>query len=180
MVTCESQTELDRPAVVLQKEHLALQARRLGELVYNIGEMVEGVGEMLRVGRVAVAESRIVRHYEVGRFHRHELQLTKLTHDAGYTTAGPHLRHQLRLRLELGRESIYAWLGVTLTAAPSARETRIRFTVLAECYRASCCRYLWTKAIAMLPSPTAEATRLTGLNLTSPQAKTPGTLDSRR
>jgi len=46
--------------------------------------------------------------------------------------------------------------------------------------RASCCRYLWTKAIAMLPSPTAEATRLTGLSLTSPQAKTPGTLDSRR
>jgi len=45
---------------------------------------------------------------------------------------------------------------------------------------AACSRYLWTKAIAMLPSPTAEATRLTGLNLTSPQAKTPGTLDSRR
>src|SRR5262249_43791610 len=53
-------------------------------------------------------------------------------------------------------------------------------TVPVECYRASCCRYLWTKAIAMLPSPTAEATRFTGLNLTSPQAKTPGTLDSRR
>jgi len=36
-------------------------------------------------------------------------------------------------------------------------------------YRASSCRYLWTKAIAMLPSPTAEATRLTGLNRTSPR-----------
>ena len=52
--------------------------------------------------------------------------------------------------------------------------------MLAASYRASCCRYLWTKAIAMLPSPTADATRLTGLNLTSPQAKTPGTLDSSR
>lgn len=49
-----------------------------------------------------------------------------------------------------------------------------------QCYLASCCRYLWANAIAMLPSPTAEATRLTGLNLTSPQANTPGTLDSRR
>ena len=47
-------------------------------------------------------------------------------------------------------------------------------------YRASCCRYLWTKAIAMLPSPTAEATRFTGLSRTSPQAKIPGALDSRR
>ena len=28
--------------------------------------------------------------------------------------------------------------------------------------------------MAMLPSPTAEATRLTGLSRTSPQAKTPG------
>ncbi len=32
----------------------------------------------------------------------------------------------------------------------------------------------------MLPSPTAEATRFTGLNRTSPQAKIPGALDSRR
>jgi len=32
----------------------------------------------------------------------------------------------------------------------------------------------------MLPSPTAAATRLTGLNDTSPHAKTPGTLVSRR
>src|SRR6185436_6736932 len=57
---------------------------------------------------------------------------------------------------------------------------RVLTRLLHRCYRASCCKYLWTKAIAMLPSPTAEATRLTGLNLTSPQAKMPGTLDSRR
>ena len=38
----------------------------------------------------------------------------------------------------------------------------------------------WTKAIAMLPSPTAAATRLTGLERTSPQAKMPGTLVSSR
>jgi hypothetical protein len=36
------------------------------------------------------------------------------------------------------------------------------------------------EAIAMLPSPTAEATRFTGLSRTSPQAKIPGALDSRR
>jgi hypothetical protein len=47
-------------------------------------------------------------------------------------------------------------------------------------YDARCCRYWWTNAIAMLPSPTAEATRFTGLNLTSPQANTPGTLVSSR
>ena len=41
-------------------------------------------------------------------------------------------------------------------------------------------RYWWTKAIAMLPSPTAAATRFTGLYRTSPQAKMPGTLVSRR
>jgi|GEM_PF-6055796 len=36
------------------------------------------------------------------------------------------------------------------------------------------------KAMAMLPSPTAAATRLTGLERTSPQAKMPGTLVSSR
>ena len=41
-------------------------------------------------------------------------------------------------------------------------------------------RYWCTKAIAMLPSPTAEATRFTGPERTSPQAKMPGTLVSRR
>ncbi len=41
-------------------------------------------------------------------------------------------------------------------------------------------RYWCTKAIAMLPSPTAAATRLTGPNRTSPQAKMPGTLVSSR
>jgi NAD(P)-dependent dehydrogenase (short-subunit alcohol dehydrogenase family) len=39
-------------------------------------------------------------------------------------------------------------------------------------------RYWCTKAIAMLPSPTAAATRFTGLNRTSPLANTPGTLVS--
>lgn len=41
-------------------------------------------------------------------------------------------------------------------------------------------RYSCTKAIAMLPSPTAAATRLTCAERTSPQAKMPGTLVSRR
>src|SRR5947209_7777568 len=47
-------------------------------------------------------------------------------------------------------------------------------------FQAFSLRYWWTKAIAMLPSPTAAATRVTGLNRTSPQAKMPGTLVSRR
>ena len=41
-------------------------------------------------------------------------------------------------------------------------------------------RYWCTKAIAMLPSPTAAATRFTGPNRTSPHAKMPGTLVSSR
>jgi hypothetical protein len=41
-------------------------------------------------------------------------------------------------------------------------------------------RYWCTNAIAKLPSPTAEATRLTGPERTSPHAKMPGTLVSRR
>lgn len=41
-------------------------------------------------------------------------------------------------------------------------------------------RNWWTNAIAMLPSPTAAAARLTGLQRTSPQAKMPGTLVSSR
>src|SRR5262249_39413350 len=45
--------------------------------------------------------------------------------------------------------------------------------------RAPFCRDWCTKAIAMLPSPTAAATRLTGLSRTSPHAKMPGTLVSR-
>ena len=48
------------------------------------------------------------------------------------------------------------------------------------CWAAAATRYWCTKAIAMLPSPTAAATRFTGLNRTSPQAKMPGTLVSRR
>ena len=41
-------------------------------------------------------------------------------------------------------------------------------------------RYWWTKAIAMLPSPTPEATRLMEPWRTSPAAKTPATLVSNR
>ena len=41
-------------------------------------------------------------------------------------------------------------------------------------------RYWCTKAMAMLPSPTAAATRLTGAKRTSPHAKMPGTLVSSR
>src|SRR3954452_11445925 len=44
----------------------------------------------------------------------------------------------------------------------------------------ACLRYWCTKAIAMLPSPTAAATRLTGPKRTSPHANTPGTLVSSR
>ena len=62
----------------------------------------------------------------------------------------------------------------TLGLAAWIEEMKLR------CGSALAARYWWTKAIAMLPSPTAEATRLTGLKRTSPQAKTPGTLVSSR
>src|SRR5262249_42012594 len=39
-------------------------------------------------------------------------------------------------------------------------------------------RYCWTRRTAMLPSPTAAATRMTEWARTSPMAKTPGTLAS--
>src|SRR5215207_10886085 len=78
------------------------------------------------------------------------------------------------------RGPLHRMLGRGADRSALGPGTRILFTGLALCYRASCCRYLWTKAIAMLPSPTAWATRLTGLNLTSPQANTPGRLDSSR
>ena len=42
-----------------------------------------------------------------------------------------------------------------------------------------CSRYVWRSWIAIAPSPTAEATRLIELALTSPAANTPGTLASR-
>ena len=44
----------------------------------------------------------------------------------------------------------------------------------------SCWMYWCTSAIAMLPSPTADATRLTRLRRTSPHAKIPATLVSSR
>jgi OHCU decarboxylase len=64
-----------------------------------------------------------------------------------------------------GRVSGHAWPGLPAAATMCSW---------------SCRRYWWTNAMAMLPSPTADATRLTGLKRTSPQAKTPGTLVSSR
>src|SRR5262249_55935712 len=49
-----------------------------------------------------------------------------------------------------------------------------------EAHDAGCPRYCWAKRTAMLPSPTAAATRLTELARTSPTANTPGRLVSRR
>src|SRR5207237_2631092 len=57
--------------------------------------------------------------------------------------------------------------GDTAPAAPDPGGV-----VTARASRRCCC----TKAIARLPSPTAEATRLTGPERTSPQAKMAGTL----
>jgi hypothetical protein len=42
-----------------------------------------------------------------------------------------------------------------------------------------CSRYVWRSWIAIAPSPTADATRLTEADRTSPATKTPGTLASR-
>src|SRR5215471_10227977 len=52
--------------------------------------------------------------------------------------------------------------------------------LVALVHDASCPRYCWAKRTAMLPSPTAAATRLTELARTSPTANTPGRLVSSR
>ena len=57
---------------------------------------------------------------------------------------------------------------------------RCRGHATGACAASASLRYWWTNAMHMLPSPTAAATRLTGPNRTSPQAKIPGTLVSRR
>ena len=60
----------------------------------------------------------------------------------------------------------------------SAEPGELSYTGAAE--RCSSRRYWWMNAIAMLPSPTAAATRFTRPERTSPHAKTPGTLVSSR
>ena len=63
--------------------------------------------------------------------------------------------------------------------APSARPKRASFRAYCR-PDATSRRYWWTKAMAIEPSPTAAATRFTGPNRTSPQAKKPGRLVSSR
>jgi hypothetical protein len=67
---------------------------------------------------------------------------------------------------------IPAFAGMTMDSRIRGNDgfRRVRYCTLA--------RYWWTKAIAMLPSPTPEATRLTEPWRTSPAAKMPGTLVS--
>src|SRR4051794_21851959 len=60
---------------------------------------------------------------------------------------------------------------------PAARRRRLSAQTTAV---SASLRYWWTNAIAMLPSPTAAATRLTGPKRTSPHAKMPGMLVSSR
>ena len=69
---------------------------------------------------------------------------------------------------------------VTRLAAVERPEAAARPSAAPQFGTAARSRKNWcTKAIAMLPSPTAAATRLTGLKRTSPHAKMPGTLVSR-
>jgi hypothetical protein len=59
------QPESDRAAVVLHEQGVAAEAELVGEAPDDLGQVVEGVGEAGRVGRVAVAETRVVRGDEV-------------------------------------------------------------------------------------------------------------------
>ena len=59
------QPEADRAAVVLHEQGVPAQAELLGEAPDDLGQVIEGVGEAGRAGRVAVAETRVVRRDEV-------------------------------------------------------------------------------------------------------------------
>jgi hypothetical protein len=59
------QPESDRAAVVLHEQGVPAQAEPVGEPPDDLGQVVEGVGEAGRVGRVAVAETRVIRRDEV-------------------------------------------------------------------------------------------------------------------
>jgi len=77
----------------------------------------------------------------------------------------------------LGAVTIYTHLsGGRVERSSLLSAIRVRLRRVSPLYA----RYCWTSAIAMLPSPTADATRLTGLSRTSPHAKMPGALVSRR
>jgi hypothetical protein len=66
-----------------------------------------------------------------------------------------------------------SWLGTTPRQSRAQRHRRKGLV-----YAPTCPRYCCTKRTAMLPSPTAAATRLTEFARTSPAAKTPGRLVS--
>lgn len=82
------------------------------------------------------------------------------------------------LRAAMGRKALGGTMDHVL-ADPALTDAALEAV---RCYLASpaLARNWWTNAIAMLPSPTAAAARLTGLQRTSPQAKMPGTLVSSR
>ena len=59
------QPKSDRATVVLHEQGVPAEAELLGEAPDDRGQVIEGVGEAGRVGRVAVAETRVVRRDEV-------------------------------------------------------------------------------------------------------------------
>src|SRR3954451_2024351 len=99
--------------------------------------------------------------------------------DAVRATAGELPRVDLA-RLDEGDHLVRPASHQPLVDAREPRGFRGPCHETGTCAASASLRYWWTKATHMLPSPTAEATRLTGPNRTSPQAKMPGTLVSRR
>src|SRR6476619_4076421 len=81
---------------------------------------------------------------------------------------------------KVARDDVWNLGGHASSSTDNGRAT-LSFSV-SRLHRVQGCslRYCCTNAIAMLPSPTAAATRFTGLNRTSPTANTPGTLVSSR
>ena len=61
----QSHAKADRSAVVLHVQRVARYRERLSEPGHDLGIAVERVREFLRIGPIAVAESRVVGRYEV-------------------------------------------------------------------------------------------------------------------
>jgi hypothetical protein len=59
------QPESNRAAVVLHEQGVPSEAEQVGEAPDDLGQVIEGVGEAGRVGRVAIAETRVIRRDEV-------------------------------------------------------------------------------------------------------------------
>jgi hypothetical protein len=50
----------DRPAIVLQVQHIARHPKRLGKASHNLDQVIECIGKFFRVRPIAVTELRVI------------------------------------------------------------------------------------------------------------------------